>query len=271
MEKFVRSNGLCYEQAGPETFFHPNKNDKAEIDYLLFNDKCKDSVRNVAVDNRPPTNTSDHIPVIGTFNIQNKRTVNQKTKVICKPKWEKCDKFIYKRSVRENLLPFDAFLPSTTAELDILQPLSHLDAVLKQATTSSIPKFKSEVTVRQLHSRPWSVRIHDAIKESRLAWWDWRKSGSPTDPGHTSVQCRKAAKKTLRKEQRKEVAKKRKDRVEEIMRSKNEPKVFYKHIKNQRKSSNTQLHTFVVGSKTCEPQDQIREGWATHFQQLATL
>ena len=245
----------------PKRFFHPNKTDKAEIDYLLFNDKCKDSVRNVAVDNRPSTNTSDHIPVIGTFNIQNKRTVNQKTKVMCEPKWEKCDKFTYRRSVRENLLPFYVFLPSATVELDILQPLS-----LKQATTSSIPKFKSEVTVRQLHSRPWSDRIHDAIKESRLAWWDWQKSGPPTDPGHASIQRRKAAWKTLRKEQHKEAAKKRKDKVEEIMKSKNDPKVFYNLIKNQRKSSNFQLHTFVE----CETQDQIIEGWATHFQQLAT-
>ena len=47
LEEFVRSNALCYEQAGTETFFHPNKTDKAEIDYLLFNDKCKDSVSNV--------------------------------------------------------------------------------------------------------------------------------------------------------------------------------------------------------------------------------
>ena len=69
-----------------------------------------------------------------------------------------------------NLLIFDAFIPSTTAEFDILQPLSHLNAVLKQATTSSIHKFKSRVTVRQLHSRPWSDIINDAIKESRLAW-----------------------------------------------------------------------------------------------------
>ena len=33
-----------------------------------------------------------------------------------------------------------------------------------------------------LQSRPWSDSIHDAIKESRLAWWDWQKSGSPSDP-----------------------------------------------------------------------------------------
>ena len=33
--------------------------------------------------------------------------------------------------------------------------------------------------MRRLHSRPWSDRFHHAIKESRLAWLDWRKSGSP--------------------------------------------------------------------------------------------
>ena len=76
LENFVRSNGLHCEQTGTETFFHPNKTDKAEIDYLLFNDKCKDSVRNVAVDNRPSTNTSYHTPVIGTFYILNKRITN---------------------------------------------------------------------------------------------------------------------------------------------------------------------------------------------------
>ena len=145
---------------------------------------------------------------------------------MCKPKWETCDKSTYRKSVRENLLPFDAFLPSTTVEFDILQPLSHLNAVLKQATIFSIPKFKSEVTVRQLHSRP--DRIHDAIKESRLAWWDWRKSESPTDPEHATVQRRKTARKSLRKEQHQEAAKKRKDKAEEIMKSRNDPKMFYK-------------------------------------------
>ena len=33
----------------------------------------------------------------------------------------------------------------------------------------------------------WSESIHDAIKESRLAWWDWKKSGSPSDPTHATV------------------------------------------------------------------------------------
>ena len=270
LENFVKSNNLFCEQNGSETFFHPNKSDKAEIDYILFNDKCKQYLGNVTVDNRLSSNTSDHIPVVGTLFIQNRKTTNQKTKVVCKPKWDRCDKSAYRKMVRENLLSFDTFLPSTTGDFDILQPLSHLNAVLKRATTCSIPKHKSEVTVRQLQSRPWSESIHDAIKESRLAWWDWKKSGSPSDPTHATVQRKKIARKLVRKEQRQEAAKRRKDKIEEIMRSRNEPKTFYKLIGNQRKSSNSQLHSLVVDGKECETQDHIREGWATHFQHLAT-
>ena len=36
------------------------------------------------------------------------------------------------------------------------------------------------------------------------------------------------------------------------------------------KSSNPQLQTLLVNNKECETQDQIREGWADHFQRLAS-
>ena len=265
----MKSNGLFCEQMGSETFFHPNKTDRAEIDYILLNDKSKSIVRNVAVDNDQTLNTSDHVPVIGTFKIHTKKTVNQTTKVMCKPKWDRCDRSVYRDVVRDNLLPFDAFLPTGSEEFDILRPLSHLTAVLKQATLSSIPKFKPEVTVRQLQSRPWSERIHSAIKESRLAWWDWRKSGSPTDPMHDTVIRKVTARKTLRNEQRQGAATRRRDAVKEIMRAKNDQKTFYKLIQNQRKSSNPQLQTLIVNNKECETQERIRKGWADNFHRLA--
>ena len=270
LENFVKSNGLFCEQTGTETFFHPNKTDRAEIDYIPLNEKSKSIVRNVAVDNGQTLNTSDHVPVIGTFKIHTKKTVNQTTKVVCNAKWDRCDMSVYS-DVRDSLLPFDAFLPTGSEDFGILRPLSHLTAALKQATLSSIPKFKPEVTVRQLQSRPWSERIHSAIKESWLAWWDWRKSGSPTDSMHDTDIRRVTARKTLRKEQCQEAAKRRRYAVEEIMRANNDQKTFYKLIQNQRKSSNPQLQTLVVNNKECETQEQIREGWADYFQRLASL
>ena len=65
----MKSNGLFCKQTGNETFFHPNKTDRTEIDYILLNDKSKSIVRNVAEDNGQTLNTSDHVPVIGTFKI----------------------------------------------------------------------------------------------------------------------------------------------------------------------------------------------------------
>ena len=37
LRDFVDSNTLCWRQNGEETFFHPNKGDRAEIDCILFN------------------------------------------------------------------------------------------------------------------------------------------------------------------------------------------------------------------------------------------
>ena len=47
-------------------------------------------------------------------------------------------------------------------------------------------------------------------------------------------------------------------------------KTFFKLINRQRKSTNAQLQSLVVDGITCETDEEIRDGWATHFQKLAT-
>ena len=47
-------------------------------------------------------------------------------------------------------------------------------------------------------------------------------------------------------------------------------KTFFKPINRQRISSNSQLQSLVVGGKTCETDEEIRDDWATHLQKLAT-
>ena len=74
----------------------------------------------------------------------------------------------------------------------------------------------------------------------------------------------------LRKVQRLESANQRNARVEEIMSADGSSKTFFKLINRQRKSSNAQLQSLVEDGKTCETDEEIRDGWATHFQKLAT-
>ena len=104
-----------------------------------------------------------------------------------------------------------------SAECDILQPLGHLIATLRLATEGSIPNHKSEIALKQLRRRPWTESIHQAIRNNRLAWWEWKKAGAPQDSSNQYVLQRKAAKKCLRKEQRKEAANLRRQQVEWIM------------------------------------------------------
>ena len=269
---FVVSNKLYLLQNGIETFLHPNKTDRAEIDYILSNSQSNQILKAVTVENETSLNTSDHLPVTGILNLNlSSRTKGKHvTRIVCKPKWDRCDRDSYRRSIRENLLPFDAFHLSTDSNIDILEPLSHLNAVLKKATYDSIPKFRAERIVKEIRSRPWSVRIQEAVKACHLAWWEWRKSGEPKDKDNPLVLQRKSAKQNLRKEQRQEAARLRRDKVEEIMNASDDSRVFYKLIGEQRKGSNTLLQTLVVNGKERESPDEIRTGWAEHFQELAT-
>ena len=221
-------NALCCQQHREETFFHPNKTDRAEIDYIFFSKNGENLVKSVAVERCTSLNTSDHVPVHTHINIETcEKSRAVATVIQLKPKWAKCDKIMYKRSIRQNLLSFDTFLPASTAETDILQPLAHLNAVLKQATKDSIPNYKSSMKVKN-KKRCWTQRIQDAMKHSRLMWWEWRKAGEPENQDHPARQRMKQAKQLLRKEQRLEAAKQRNARIEDIMSSDNSSSTFFK-------------------------------------------
>ena len=269
LRDFVDSNSLCWRQNGEETFFHPNKGDRAEIDYVLFNIIGDSLVKSVSVERNIPLNTSDHVPVFAQLSVEVGRKERAETTTVqLKPKWDGCDKRIYKSSIRQNLKQFESFIPSLTEEIDILQPLAHLNAVLKQATRDSIPNHKTSLKIKG-RRRCWTQKMKDAMKNSRLMWWEWRKAGEPEDLRDPTRQRMLEARVTLRKVQRLEAAIHRNDRVEDIMTSDNSSKTFFRLINRQRKSSNAQLQTLIIDGKACETDDEIRAGWATHFQRLA--
>ena len=108
------------------------------------------------------------------------------------------------------------------------------------------------------------------MKNCRLTWWEWKKAGSPKDAMDPYVRQMKAAKQCLRKEQRREAARIRTQKVENIMNAENNSKTFFKLIKDQRKSSNPQTETLIVENQSYETEEDICQGWAKHFQSLAT-
>ncbi|MEW8544220.1 MAG: reverse transcriptase family protein, partial [Candidatus Thiodiazotropha sp.] len=270
LKQFVKQFDLSSKQEGECTFFHPNKNDQAEIDYILYSDRGVDVVKSVNVMSKDAENTSDHVPVVASLNIETEQVHVSNQKIKCKPKWDKCDIAIYKQTVRENLHPFSTFQLKSNSEIDILQPLGHLNSVLKMATVESIPKHKSEVQIKKLKHRPWSEDIFQAVRNCRLKWWEWRKAGAVHDPDNQHYIAMTKARKFLRKMQRQEAVRSRIEKVEEIMNSQDDSRSFFKLIRQQRKSAATQTRCLVVDGKSCETDDEICNGWAAHFQKLAT-
>ena len=68
-------------------------------------------------------------------------------------------------------------------------------------------------------------KMQDAMKRSRLIWWELRNAGEREDPGHPARKRMIVAKQTLRKVQRLEPAKQRNARVEDILSSDALPKL----------------------------------------------
>ena len=79
-------------------------------------------------------------------------------------------------------------------------------------------------------------------------------SRNPTDPDF--IRMRKANK-CIRKEQRREAARRRDQQVESIMSAENDPKTFFRLVKNQRKTARQQTDKLIVDGNSCETGEEI--------------
>ena len=96
------------------------------------------------------------------------------------------------------------------------------------------------------------------------------ESRCPQDSTNPYVQQRKAAKRYLRKKQRKEAASLRKQKVEQIMEAEGDSRTFFKLVGQQRKTASQQTGILRVDGRTCDTDQDICAGWASLFQNLAT-
>ena len=99
-----------------------------------------------------------------------------------------------------------------------------------------------------------------------MEWSEWRKAGSPRDPGNNHCVRMREARRCLRKEQRREAAKRRDEKIEKIMNAEHN----WRLVKAQRKSSSNQTDSITVDGESCETPQEVCQGWASHFQKLAT-
>ena len=144
------------------------------------------------------------------------------TTVQLKPKWDRCNKYICKRSIKPKkiLQQFEVFLRSLTDKIDILQPLAHLNAVLKQATCESIQNHKTSLKIKGQRIC-WIQKMQEVILKVVAYGGSGAKQGNQYDLKGPTRQRMVEARVVLRKLQRLEAAIPRKAQVEDNMTSDN--------------------------------------------------
>ena len=115
-----------------------------------------------------------------------------------------------------------------------------------------------------------SEEILKAIKNKKTAFYNWKTNGRIKDIHDPFLLEKKITTYELRKNCRKEMAQKRIQEKQTITEARTSDKtLFYRIIRHQRGKLTRFIDELYVGSQTHNTEDQILEGWKSHFEQLA--
>ncbi len=213
-------------------------------------------------DGRNVSNTSTHVPITVTLNIDTKITKPKKLNkdVVKKYSWDKADSDLFTRIVQEELNRINLSLVDHKFALSILQ------SIIETATAQAVPCSKK---VGCSQKTKWYPELKDAVAVAKKSHWEWKDAGEPHRDHPKSIQRRKD-RKQVRRVQRQFEASKHSEMLNKISdASEFDSKLFYQLIRRQRASVSSNSAFQLDGGMVIHDVDIIRDTWADHFERLA--
>jgi hypothetical protein len=207
-------------------------------------------------------NGSDHHPVRATLSYT-RATNNVKSKQRRKDKepihfacWDKIDIDLYKSTVDTELQHIKGQSPQ--------EELESLTAILLASSDKAVPT--KTIYPNRKHKLPReALALHDDCKRF---FWLWKMEGKDKcDPLYAKIQD---LKRQMRQQQRQGTAQTRRNFYQEITDNKNNAKIFHKLVNRQRKQKSCATEKLVIDNISKESDEEIRDAWATYFEQLST-
>jgi hypothetical protein len=158
--------------------------------------------------------------------------------------------------------------------LDNLDPddaLLTLQHIISTAATTAIPyrTRKHSTGPSKKKRKKWSPELASAVRESKNVMYLWKEMGCPRG-NHPIWERKKRATKRVRKVQRCQEAEERMRLIQEIScASKDNQALFHKIVKRQRGNTTTTT-ALLIDSKLITDEDDVREGFASAAEVLAT-
>lgn len=264
--EFMNECYLDYLSTG-HTYVNPRGEDCSEIDYFVFSKHCYSMFSTKTILRDLDTNVSDHYPIAIEVSI-----TLLKTKVTEKPieelrkiNWDKVDHDLYRAMVSDgvkSLLNMNLLNNINSEQMSVLTC-----NVLSEAAKKSAPRRKPFSSKPKL--KVWNSEISKHIKELRTIHRKFKMENN-SDNVNQLIQKKKIVKKNLRSKIRCEIAIRRNKHKQEILDAKTyDTKLFYKLIRQQRKTGNDYITDLHVGQEHFQG-EHILTGFKKHFEALAT-
>ena len=266
LKSFVQSMGLTSQQNGTPTFFHENKEQSAELDYILKNPLACSVSSIVHIEDDQSNNVSDQLAVSTTLNISSSRKTKP-TLSYPKPNWDRCNTEKFQRAVNCNIDKIKDDLEKGK----LIESIYSLKTTLDNAAVKNIPGYHPNKPRKlKRNQKISSPEIVLASKISKKAWWKWKLAGQPNSNLHPLKKSMKTAKYQLRRIQRQASSRLRQQNMEDIMNSHpSDNRTFYKLIAAQRSKGSSSINCLIYDDKELTTKETITEGWADYFQSLA--
>jgi len=268
MKQLLHETGLDLPADYPTkpTLYHHNGKDTAQIDFITTDILDTE----IKIHNPSPLNTSDHVLVTASIpEVCPEKISSARREVIgTRPKWHKCDHKLYQDTI-EALLDTNSHGKENTDSTQILLDTIHLENVLKEAASRSIPGHNNHRPKKG--NGIWSPVIQIASQESKDAFGRWKAAGRPKQKDEETYLNMKNRKRDLRRAQRRHEAVKRDALYTSVMEShENDKQTFYKLVNKQRKTQRSSTDVLISSDGIATTHNEILQTWTEHFSTLAT-
>ncbi|CAG2184470.1 unnamed protein product [Mytilus edulis] len=220
---------------------------------------------NIVIEDRHPTNTSDHTLVTANIPMKIDKTSTQLVKIYTRPNWAKCDTNIYTSTLKQELE-----CESRRKESSVEERIKLLEKSIHKAGKKSIPKYRQLKSLKTVGKGIWNRKISEASRDSKNAHTLWKRKINSHQNADTEKINLTSKKRKLRQLQRQAYASKKEKFINDIMQaSQKDSKTFHKLVKQQRSKHDTNTDILYIGNKAFEG-EKILSAWQTHFETLGT-
>ena len=258
LQTFMKDHNFEHRISEMNTFFHHSGAGSSQIDYITSSEKSLLYLYQVCT--REPENTSSHVIVYGYLSVSppevGQVTKKKKIKSVRKFQWEKIDKSLFQQIVEE-----ECKKDSRMNEKTVGQRLDELARIPHKATDIAVPHKLIRLKGPTWRASPTVKKLLTICKEKHKLWVNNGKSD----------QLRKeciTAKRTPRKQLRKEKFNDRKNFYNELMQNPNTDKFQQLIGRNRGNSSHKTCSLIKNGNEIFSPEKQ-RKTFAEYYEDLS--